>query len=109
MLPPVQRRAYVVGQTKKFYKPSIEQSVSGFVQIVPSAEDIDQKVEDIAEQNQKVGLEVQPKNFKMKTYTEGKYTVVYNDYFFKFNDILLAIECCFQLFFVFNAEYPFKS
>lgn len=108
MFPPQQRKPYLADK-QKFYKPTINKSIEGFVQEVASAEDIDGKIESLLEEYSKVGDNVQPRIFKNLSFVDGKYSVVFNEYYFAFNDILLAIDCCFKLFFVFNVQYPFES
>lgn len=83
--------------------------MDGFVQLIASAECIKPKLIELQQENAKVGLKVQPKIFKMEHFTDEKYAVVYKDYYFAFNDILLAIDCCLKLCFVFNVQYPFKA
>lgn len=108
MFPPKQRKAYPENK-HKFFKPSIMQSIEAFVQIINSAEDIKEKLIELRQQYGKVGLSLQPKIFKIRNYDDGKYVVIYKEYYYSFNEFLLAVDCCFKLFFVFNAEYPFES
>lgn len=108
LFPPTQKKSYKTDR-KKFYKPSICQSISGFVEIVDNAEDIKDRLLQLEAEYLKVGLSIQPKIFKILNYEDGKYAVTYNEYYFGFNDILLATDCCFKMFFVFNLEYQFES
>lgn len=108
MFPPTQKKSYK-NDKKKFYKPSIGQSISGFIEVVDNAEDIKERLVQLETEYLKVGLSIQPRIFKMLNYDDGKYAVIYNEYYFGFNDILLAIDCCFKMFFVFHLEYQFES
>lgn len=108
MFPPKQKVSYKDNK-KKFYKPSIEQSIQGFIHTINSAEDIQEKVAELRQEYDKVNLKLQPMIFKMINFIDGKYAVVYNDYYFGFNDILLAVDCCFKMFYVFHLEFQFES
>lgn len=51
-----------------------------FVQIVNNSEDIKEKLIELRQQYAKV-LSFQPKIFKIKNYVDGKYEVIYKEYF----------------------------
>lgn len=110
MFPPTQRKSFIDNK-KKFYKPSIEQSINGFVEEVSQEEAIRLKIQEMDIKNEKVGITAYPKIFKIENVRDenGKYIVTYKECYYKFKSIVKAVDCCFKMYFVFNIDYAFQA
>lgn len=93
------------------FKPTIETSFNSFLTTVKTASEIDEYLIEREKQMQNFDKGLQPQMFKVQdaTLAEGKYIVIFNEFFWRFNDILLAVKTLIGIFFVFNVEYPFES
>lgn len=90
--------------TKKIYiKYTIADSQNKFIVIAATPEDAEHQI-----QKMKIpGNPVQPFLVIVGSLEHPKQTLVYFDSIkYRFHNILKAVDCCFQFFFVFNLKYP---
>lgn len=102
---------YSKDKSVKNYKPSVEASFESFLKIVTTASQIKEYLVDREKKMSQYNQKVQPQIFLVQDASQhqGKYVVVYDEYYWRFNEILKAFHTTIEIYFMFNLAYPFES
>ncbi|XP_055919725.1 uncharacterized protein LOC129951543 [Eupeodes corollae] len=99
------------GVNKKVWRPSKSEVRESFITHVYSDAEVDQSISLRREKLQELGLTLQPYILIVGTSLDKikSYFVVINEIKYVFNSIIEAVDICFKIIFMINAEYPAES
>jgi hypothetical protein len=111
ILAPNERYKYLIEGVSRQYKPTIRDAQESMITLSPTINDFWIKYAALVKRYEIYNWKCQPMIFAIgKEYTKIEFIyVIYDGIYYKFNNLVDAVDLCFKLIWVFNLSYQKES